>query len=324
MRAQPADFRVDEIAGFGSAATGLAGVGEHVYLHIEKIQQNTAQLASRIAKLAGVRPLDIGYAGMKDRNAVTRQWFSVYLPKGRAPDWGALNDANTAVLEVARHTRKLRRGNHAGNRFVIRLTRLAGPSSSLEARLADCAKRGVPNYFGPQRFGLDASNLALADDLFNNRRRAPSRALRGLALSAARSYLFNRVLSARVIAGNWQRFEEGDVAGVAGATGPLWGRGRLASGAATFELEDSSTAEFAAWRNGLEHVGLQQERRSLCLYPQEMGWAFIPDRGRGKELELCFVLAPGEFATSVLRELVSVEDRRCRAAAIDNHTREHF
>ncbi len=324
MRAQPADFRVDEISGFEFAASEPAQQGEHVYLQIEKTLQNTPQLASRIAVLAGVKPMDVGYAGMKDRNAITRQWFSVYLPGRDEPDWHALDDANTRVLGVSRHTRKLRRGEHIGNRFVIRLSRLEGDRAVLEERLGCYAEQGVPNYFGPQRFGREGSNLVAADDLFVRRRRMPTRTLRGLALSAARSFLFNRLVSERVKADNWRQLQAGDVASRDGVspTGPLWGRGRLVSEGMTYDLEESSTAEFSAWRNGLEHVGLQQERRSLCLYPQEFSWTFIADQGRGEELELCFVLGPGEFATSILRELAAVEDLRCRAAATDNYNRE--
>lgn len=294
FRTEPEDFVVDEFLGFEPA-----GEGEHVYLQVQKRNNNTAWVVKLLARLAGVKPMDVGYCGLKDRNAVTRQWFSVYLPKGDEPNWSEINDETIEVLKVSRHNKKLRRGTHVCNHFQIRLRNLSGALESLPERLEQVKAVGVPNYFGEQRFGRGAQNLVRAEELLVDRIKVKNRQLRGLYISAARSYLFNAVLSQRIQAGTWQQLLPGEVRSEAGlATGPLWGRGRPLVSEQVAELEQQKLGELQTWCDGLEHVGLDQERRQLQLL--SAGFSFLL---ADADLTLKFALPPGCYATAVLREL---------------------
>ncbi|MBU3070257.1 tRNA pseudouridine(13) synthase TruD [Aestuariicella sp. G3-2] len=294
------DFQVVENLGFD-----LTGQGEHVYLHIEKQGENTPWLARQIARLAGVQNNDVGYAGLKDRHAVTRQWFSVYFPKGTEPDWSELETDTIQLLNVTRHSQKLRRGAHKSNHFVIRLHELEGDVSRLSERLQTVIADGVPNYFGLQRFGHDGNNLKEANRILVEGGRIGNRQKRGMMLSAARSYLFNQVLSARIHAGNWNTSLAGDVATDAEtpATGPLWGRGRPLVSDECLALEEGVLSQPEGWCDALEHVGLSQERRSLLLKPE--GFEFSIN---GSTLEVSFSLPPGTYATAVLREIALLKE----------------
>jgi len=296
LRQTVQDFQVDENLGFEPS-----GSGEHVFLHIRKRGENTQWLAGQIARFAGVDKRDVGFSGLKDRWAETTQWFSVYLPKGPEPDWQNLaseTGADMELLAVSRHQQKLRRGEHASNRFVICLVEFQA-EPDLPQRLAAIAKQGVPNYFGEQRFGRDGNNLVLAAEWLEQGKRIKARNLRGMVMSAARSWLFNQVLARRVEAGNWNRVIEGDALSEAGQpSGPLWGRGRSAAQGEAGELERNTLETWDVWTNGLEHCGLNQERRSLVLLPEDFEW-----RLDEASLTVSFALPPGQFATAVLREI---------------------
>ncbi|MCK9539542.1 tRNA pseudouridine(13) synthase TruD [Dokdonella sp.] len=316
LRAQAADFVVEEVLGFAPD-----GSGEHVFVQVEKIGANTDWVAGRLAAFARVPPAAVGYAGLKDRHALTWQTFSVHLPGRADPDWSALAVPGVRVLAAERHSRKLKRGAHRGNRFRICLREAEGDHERAAGRLAALAADGVPNYFGEQRFGRDGGNLELARALFAGQ--ALPRAQRGFALSAARAEIFNAVLAARVAAGSWNRGLDGEVWMLAGSqsvfgpepmdealarrvsaadihpTGPLWGRGNLRSGAAVRVLEERIASEHADFAQGLERAGLAQERRALRLPVAGLAWEW---QG-GAELVLSFELARGSFATTVLREL---------------------
>lgn len=322
IRRSPEDFRVDEIP-----AITPAGHGEHHFLRVEKRLANTEWVARRLAEVAGVEPLAVGYAGLKDRRAVTTQWFSVHRPAAGDPDWSVLEPEGVRVLDATRHTAKLRRGELEGNRFRIRVTALQGTAAGLEARLRQVAEAGVPNYFGEQRFGRNGENLARAEALFAGRGQVRDRHRRGLYLSTARAYLFNAVLAQRVEAGSWNRALPGDVVLLPGGhgeltlervdaavaarvadgrltpTGPLWGRGGLTTVAEARAVELQALAPYAALRAGLEAAGLYQERRALCLRPRKFAW----DQSRTDVLDLAFELQAGCYATVVLRELVGLQ-----------------
>lgn len=299
FRVEFEDFCVDEELGFE-----LAGTGEHVYLHIHKRGDNTAWVAKQIAHLAGVASMDVGYCGLKDRRAVTSQWFSVYLPKGTEPDWLALNSDSVRVAQITRHTQKLRRGQHAYNKFVIRLRDLTSPLT--DDYIEKVLTQGVPNYFGEQRFGHGGENLNLADQLLGGERKIRNRQRRGLVLSASRSYLFNLVLAERVRSGTWSSMIDGDTStgSVSGSgaknipDGPLWGRGRSPATGESLQLEERILSPWAMWRDAMEHMGLTQERRTLCLQPLNASWV-----REGADIVLSFSLLPGRYATALLREL---------------------
>ena len=323
IRVSAEDFFVEELPAFEAS-----GAGEHLLLTIEKRGMNTAFAAKRIAAWAGVDESAIGQAGMKDRHAVTRQRFTVWLPKKVAPDLDALQSDDLRVLDHAWHARKLPRGALAGNRFVLVLRDVEGQRDAIDARLQAIATQGVPNYFGEQRFGRGGNNVQQAVAMFAGRR--VKREERSMLLSAARSELFNRVLAARVEAGTWNSALDGEVWMLDGSrsvfgpealtdalqarldgfdihpTGPLWGEGELRSGDVAREVELAAMQGDSATRlrNGLERAGLKQERRALRLQPSELRWQWLDDAA----LELRFALPPGCYATTVLRELGDITD----------------
>ena len=322
LSADPEDFRVTEIEKFLPA-----GEGTHAWVRVRKRGANTEEVATALARTAGTPRSAVGFAGMKDRLAVAVQWFSVDLAGRVEPRWEALESDAVEVLEVARHPRKLRRGALLGNRFEIVLRDVTVRGPGLDARLRSIRAGGVPNYFGPQRFGRDGANLRLAHSLLVERRRIRDRHRRGLALSAARAHVFNRVLAARVTAAAWAAPISGDVMMLDGRgsvfaldradeetaaraargeihpTGPLWGMGaRLVVGAAR-DVEDRAVAETAPLCEGLERERLSQDRRALRVNVREVE-ARTESRGR---VSLAFALPPGAYATSVLREIFSFE-----------------
>ena len=319
MRQHPEDFQVTEIP-----LLEPGGEGEHVWLWIRKRGENTLYVAEQLSTLAGVHPRQVSFAGLKDRHAVTEQWFSVQLPGKDEPLWETMNSDTLAILRHARHSRKLRRGALKGNTFRITLRDITGDPGELEQRLGIIAREGVPNYFGEQRFGRNGSNLQTADRLFRNPKLRLSRNKRSLTLSAARSLLFNQVLAARVNAGNWNAPLVGDAMQLDGShsyfiaesvdadlsgrvasqdihpTGPLHGRGETPAQGACRELEAAVLANHASWCAGLEAAGLQQDRRALRLGVTDLAWQWGPCG----ELLLTFRLPAGAYATSVLREVV--------------------
>ncbi len=317
----PEDFRVGEQLRFAPE-----GEGDHQYLHIEKTNANTEWLARQLARFAGIRAGEVGYAGRKDRAAVTCQWFSLHLPGGRSPDWQAFELDGVRILEITRHPRKLRIGAVRENQFVIRLRNLTGDPAALEARLQLIAERGFPNYFGEQRFGRDGANLEGAREMLEAGRKVRDRNRRSLFLSAARSCMFNEVLSARIGANTWQQPLPGEPLQLDGSekwfvddgmddnltarirdfdlhpTGPLPGRGVTAMADAA-DFEARVLAPFEGWIRQLEALGLKAERRPLRVRPAEL----TVTREQPDQLLLRFSLPKGAFATSLLREAVNLE-----------------
>jgi len=317
LRTELQDFNVVEILGFEAS-----GEGEHDFLYIEKTGANTAWIARGLAKFAGVPVRDVGFAGMKDRRAVTRQWFSVRRPAGVKADWEQFDRPGVSVLDIRRHHRKLRRGTHQGNRFQVTIRALSDNNAEIIDRLQSIAETGVPNYFGEQRFGRNGNNVALAHDLFGRRRRMP-REKRSMALSTARSLIFNDILSSRVEAGNWNTLIEGDTANLDGSgsvfsiegidmelqercrmfdihpTGALWGKESPTTRAAARELEERAAEGWPKLAAGLVRT-VDEARRSLRLIVKNLEWSKESDC-----IELKFSLSRGGFATAVLRECVA-------------------
>lgn len=319
LRVAPEDFQVREELDFA-----LDGAGEHVWLWVCKRGANTEWVAKRLAERAGVPGGAVSYAGLKDRQAVTEQWFSVHLPGKADPDWNAHPHPDFTVLNATRHSRKLRRGALRGNAFRITLRELDGDPTELATRFERMTATGVPNYFGEQRFGREAGNLQRAEAMLSGREKVRDRHQRGLYLSAARSALFNAVLARRVIDGHWNVARPGEVLMLEGShsiftvdavdetirqrvaafdahpTGPLWGAGELRSSGAVWELEQAVIADFPLFRDGLATAGLRQERRALRLIVREATLEFSDARTAILE----FRLPAGAYATTVLRELM--------------------
>ena len=278
-----------------------SGEGEHLWLDIEKNGANTAFVAQQLAEAAGVGDRDVGYAGLKDRYAITRQWFSIYLPKGGTPDLTQLQHPEFKVLSQSRHVKKLRPGDLKGNRFRIVLRDVIGDRGAIEANLKAVAAHGVPNYFGPQRFGHDGGNVEQGRAMLAREIRVRNPKKKGIYLSAVRSFVFNEVLALRIQQGLWGKTLPGDVMDEAGQpTGPLWGRGRVITTDQAQALDNGVAARHATLCDGMEHAGLDQERRALVASPAGMSWEW-PQADR---LVLTFSLPAGNYATSVLNEIL--------------------
>ncbi|WP_434989973.1 tRNA pseudouridine(13) synthase TruD [Xanthomonas melonis] len=338
MRCTPEDFQVEELPAFEPS-----GEGEHLLLTIRKRGQNTAYVARMLARWAGIADMGVSYAGLKDRHAVTTQRFSVHLPKRVAPDLATLDDVQLQVIDSTWHNRKLQRGALLGNRFVLTLRDVQGEREAIDRRLHAIATRGIPNWFGEQRFGRDGGNVAAALAMFGHVQQAdgtlaqvpPSKRRlrndqRSILLSAARSALFNRVLAARVQQGSWDSALEGEAWMLDGSrsvfgpeswsevlaerlarfdihpSGPLWGAGepRPTGHAAALEQGALSDPQSQALRQGLEAAGLKQERRALRLRPHNLVHAWHDPH----TLRVEFALPPGCYATAVLWELGEVTD----------------
>ncbi|NIC06747.1 tRNA pseudouridine(13) synthase TruD [Billgrantia bachuensis] len=318
FRATPEDFVVEEILGFAPE-----GHGEHLWLWIEKRGLTTLEVVRHLARACGVPARAVGYSGMKDRIAVTRQWLSVHLPGQQAPDdlVEQLAGCGVRVHQQVRHPRKLKRGVHRANRFSLRISGEV-ISDALEARWAWLCRHGVPNLFGPQRFGPGGRNLARARAvLARGWRKRDDR--EGMLLSTARSYLFNELAAMRLAEGNWSRLVPGDVAMLDGTasqfavevvdaelseradrldlhpSGVLWGVGdSLAAGQA--EGYERAVAErHEALCHGLEQAGVKMARRALRLRLDQPRLEIEKSVAR-----LDFHLPRGSFATAVLRELI--------------------
>ncbi|MGC1459797.1 MAG: tRNA pseudouridine(13) synthase TruD [Steroidobacteraceae bacterium] len=320
LRAVPEDFVVEEDLGFAPD-----GDGAHLLLKVRKRNANTGWVAQELARALGCPVRDVGFAGLKDRRAVAIQWFSLPATPRSLAGAADLHNAEFVVLEAHRHRRKLPRGALAGNAFTVRIRAYSGSDEALRERCAVMAAAGVPNYFGPQRFGRDASNLArlLASASPASTTRRAGRP-DGFVLSAARSLIFNAVLGERVRQGSWGTLAVGDVANLDGRgsvfavpeltadlperlaqlqlhpTGPMWGAGELMSRGASLELEQRVAAQLPAACEFTIAAGMRQERRSLRLKVRDLQWQREPEG-----IVLRFWLRSGSFATGVIREILS-------------------
>jgi tRNA pseudouridine13 synthase len=257
-----------------------------------------------------VQERDVGYAGLKDRYAITRQWFSIYLPKGETPDLTQLEHSEFKVLSQSRHVKKLCPGDLLGNRFRIVLRDVSGDLDAIEANLKAVTSLGAPNYFGAQRFGFDGGNVEQGRAMLAREIRVRNPKKKGLYLSAVRSFVFNEVLALRIQQGLWGQTLPGDVLDEAGRpTGPLWGRGRVSTTDQAQALENGVATRHATLCDGMEHAGLDQERRTLVASPVDMSWAWP----QAQQLVLSFTLPAGNYATSVLGEIL-------RTTEPDRHT----
>lgn len=315
IRTVPEDFVVTEHLSFEPS-----GAGEHVFLFIEKTGENTDYVARQLAKFANVRQRDISYAGLKDRHAVTTQWFSVWLPGKADPDWSQFETESIKVLHSVRHARKLKRGVLSGNSFKLIIRDWQGDKIKIEQQLTVIKTEGIANYYGEQRFGHAGHNVNKALALFQGAK--IGREQRSIYLSAARSYLFNEILAQRVLMQTWNQALAGDsyvfdlghsyftepqvtdeisrrlAAKEIHPTGILWGKGN----AALLPVEQAIIANNQELADGLIANGLEQDRRALRIKVADLDWQFIDET----TLSLSFTLPAGSYATSVLREIINL------------------
>ena len=306
------DFRVDEQLGFKFSERG-----EHLVLQIEKTDHSTVDVAKKLSEVSGVHRADIGYAGMKDRRAQTKQWFSIKLPKQKESAIDGIESESLRILARHRNSRKITIGSHRCNHFQLRLRNCQGSQSAFEDALQQIASMGVPNYFGSQRFGRGLSNmhqvqawmraelgLGTTDATASVPRQ---RFKRSMLFSAARSYLFNQVLSKRLQLGNWASYVEGDVLNLDGTdrcfaletasdwdqtlaqrlldfdihlTGPLPGliesKDKYVSYGKAADIEDAVCKQFSTLMAGLQHFGLKASRRPLRFLPSDLHLQWLP------------------------------------------------
>lgn len=319
IRSVPADFIVTE-----NLSIDFSDDGEHDFLWVEKTGANTQWVAERLAEHAGVPARDAGYSGMKDRHAVTRQWFSVRRPGADGTCWDDFAAEGVRILEQRRHLRKLKRGAHRTNAFriALRAEYIVEMQDSIADRLSNISAGGVPNYFGEQRFGRNGANLDLCRSLFAGRRL--SRNKRGIALSTARSLIFNDILDARIKTATWNTVLPGELANLNGSgsvfvvdevdaeierrcaemdihpTGTLWGDTAPLGTQIVADIESEVAATHAELCKGLVSARVDASSRPLRLPVQDLKWEIDDD-----VLWLEFRLGRGGYATAVLREIAT-------------------
>ena len=317
IRSVPEDFIVKENLAFEPS-----GEGEHAFLQIEKTGENTDYVARQLARFANVRQRDVSYAGLKDRHAVTTQWFSVWLPGKADPDWTQFETNSMRVLHSVRHARKLKRGVLSGNSFKLIIRDWQGDKENTIRQLEAMKANGIANYYGSQRFGNEGQNVNKALAMFQGAK--VGREQRSLYLSAARSYLFNQILACRVARLNWNQPVAGDTymfdmshscfkselpdaeiirrleVKEIHPTGVLWGRGEADVSADTLNIEQATIDTYPELAQGLIAFAVDKDRRSLRVNVRDLSWQFVSDT----TLELSFTLPAGSYATSVLREII--------------------
>jgi len=220
FRKSPSDFLVDEIPAYDAS-----GEGEHLLLYIEKTNVTTYDAINRICHALGVDERGAGYAGLKDKRAVATQTISVPFELARSPDEAlGLALEGVVVKNALRHRHKLKPGHLKGNRFTIVLRDVAADDvPGVVDALERAGRDGVPNAFGPQRFGRDGNNPERALAWLTGRAPGPKdRRERRLLFSALQSELFNRVLEHRQAQGTWDRPLLGDVLRKSDSGGIFW------------------------------------------------------------------------------------------------------
>ena len=319
IKKSPHDFRVTENLAFEPS-----GHGEHIVLQVTKQCQNTDTVAKALARHAKVAYRDVGYSGLKDFNAVTQQWFSIYYPKTQLIDWAEFEFSGVTIDQVDQHSRKIKRGTHQSNHFQITVRKFAGDSSELKNKIDQIQNHGVPNYFGQQRFGRNLNNMQRAQAMLLKGQRFKDRNLKSILYSAARSWLFNCILSERIKADTWTSLYPHEPVNLNGSnsvfsanndlgenarlnsldihpTAPMWGRYKLdkvSQYPCLHEFEQSVIEPYADLSAGLEKAKLSYQRRALRLQVNQ-----LECRQEGTDVVLSFSLLKGQFATSVLREL---------------------
>ncbi len=326
IKQSPEDFIVEEALSFP-----FSGEGEHAYLKIRKTDQNTMWVVGVLAKHFGVKERDIGYAGLKDRRAVTSQWFSLLAKSATPEKIAAFTQPGIEIVDIQRHSGKLRKGAIKHNAFKLTVREFDADESKLHARVSDIISMGVPNYFDEQRFGRQRQNLAAATKLFNGELRgklSPKKSKRRIYLSAARSWLFNLVVAERVHQNCWASGLNGDVFMLEGSkkffheenlsddlvsrlkkndihpTAPLWGEGEIQTSSTAKELELGVLEDWKLWCQQLVDSRMKQQRRATRMLPQGFEYDYNKTKAR---LEVSFNLPAGCYATNLLREIVAFD-----------------
>ncbi|OAJ95357.1 tRNA pseudouridine(13) synthase TruD [Vibrio bivalvicida] len=318
LKVEPEHFQVNENLGFD-----FTGSGEHLMVRIRKTGENTSFVANELAKVCGVKSKDVSWAGLKDRHAVTEQWLSVHLPKGDTPNFSAFltQYPSIEILATDRHNKKLRPGDLVGNEFTLTITEVSDVQDVV-SRLESVAKTGVPNYFGSQRFGNQGNNLNEARRWGRDNVRTRNQNKRSLYLSAARSWIFNTILSERIEKDLFAQPVIGDIVlqgdervtitqdnlasvteqlslGQAQITAAMAGDNALPTQEQALELEQPHLDAEPDLMALIRGNRMRHERREISLMPQDLTWEV-----NGDQVTLKFSLDAGCFATAIVRELI--------------------
>lgn len=329
LRSQMSDFKVFEQLPFSPC-----GEGEHLFVHVRKTGANTLFVARELAKYFKVKEQLVSYAGLKDRFAVAEQWFGVHVPGKQVYDLNDLVIEGVEILSYQRHNKKLRTGALTGNRFELILREVSN-LKALTLRWHEIIEQGVPNYFGEQRFGIDGGNIDRALALFSGTK-VKDKKKRGMYLSAARSTIFNQVISQRIEEHKFNELLVGDVLMLAGTqsvflldelensiqqrfidkdldiTAPMWGAGELMTQGDANQLEQGIADKNEEFSQGLPRFGLKQERRRIRLSISNTDIEVIPTTDNSTQVKVSFFLPAGCYATTVLRELLDYQDMTTR------------
>ncbi len=343
LRTKQSDFKVFEQLPFLPC-----GEGEHLLIHIRKTGANTVFVARELAKYFKVKEQLVSYAGLKDRFAVTQQWFGIHVPGKQVFDLSDLNIEGVEVISYQRHNKKLRTGALTGNRFEL-ILRDVTELKALHERWESIVSQGVPNYFGEQRFGIDGGNIDKALSLFSGTK-VKDKKKRGMYLSAARSTIFNDIINERIKQNTFSKIQVGDVLMLAGTqsvfhldevdnkikqrfnekdvdiTATMWGAGELMTSAVPKTLEQQVADNHNEFSEGLPRFGLKQERRRIRLIIGDANIEILPNDTVPNDtvpndiaaddslstvkpaVKISFSLAAGSYATTVLRELINYQD----------------
>ena len=320
LKAEFADFIVREELGYP-----LAGEGEFVAVKVRKTNANTLFVGEQLAKFVDISAKNMSYAGLKDRHAVTEQWFCLHLAGKETPDFSAFECEGVEILEVTRHNRKIRTGALEGNYFEL-LLRDVVETDELKQRLNQLQAVGFPNYFTEQRFGRDGHNLTQAQRWASGEISVKDRKKRSFYLSAARSEVFNLVVSQRIADQQMQTILSGDYLQLAGSnsffevkaedlvqsqqrldendvllTAPLIGENSLEQNGN--EREKAIVAQHENLISLMKKERMNTARRAMLCKPQDLRWQFEPEG-----LRITFFLTSGSYATGLVRELIILNE----------------
>jgi len=307
LKVHPADFIVRE-----RLDIEFDNAGEHLYLHIRKCGLNSSDVAADLLKIFACNTVDLGYCGLKDKHAITDQWFSIRTTQSEIDvglatiernnndhNGGGVAEGEFRVISSARHSRKLKRGAHKGNDFAIVLRDVESLHTNdeqelrslLHDRFDHIKTSGFANYFGPQRFGFNYQNVKSAERLFAQNasgsargNRKITRTKRGLYLSAARSHLFNRVCAERINNNTWST--------------PLLGEPLLLDGTNSFFVNGPVTHEDSSGEASGHNSNVDARHRNFDIHTTGPLW------GRGEPIAKNDVLL---FEQSVLADYALIK-----------------
>lgn len=325
IRTMPADFKVTELNDIT-----LAGEGEHLWLYIQKTGNNSIWVSKKLANICQVPQKQVAFAGQKDRHAITKQWFSVQLPKISDPEKiQSAFEQDIKILKSKKHNRKIKTGQLEANAFEIVIRNIQGNNVQIEKNIQSIKDNGAPNYFGPQRFGHDMGNIAKCQDWFSGTYKVKSRNLKSLLISTARSHIFNLIIAKRLEQKIWDKCIRGDILQLDKThswfpssdaseaeiikrlngfdihiTAAMWGEDQVQSRKDCSELENTIAQQLPIYQQGFEKFRLKQDRRAMRVYPINFNHNWQSDN----TLQLKFELFPGTYATTIMREILAIKE----------------